>query len=866
MIRDDDLDELDFDPAANDDDDGDEMVSSELDSDHPESLTGVEESPEFYVNLAGIIDESEVDAISVRLYELTDQDKIAHAKRVARYAEASARTGLDGAPKAGADFEGASHVASPMIVEAAIDFASSAIRELMPVGGAEGGPVKQKTLAKPTQKRVDRAKRKSTHMNWQLTTEMPSFRDSMEEMLTQLAMSGRQYMKLYYDPAKRRLTEMFVNFDEVWLPAASTSFASAKRHTHAQPVDRITFGDRVAAGIYRDLDLTDDPSAPEVNEAQAAGDKVAGKERDSTNLDGTRLVREVFAYIAVPGDELTGGEIAPYIVSIDDESRQVLAIYRNWDEDDPTRDQIGALVEFPFIWWRGAPIGLPDIIGGLSVAQAGALNALLDSAHLNNLQAAVRLKGKNGDNSKNIEIAPGQIAEINAPVGVDDIRKTIMPLPLNQPSAVLFSLLGFLSEAGRGVVNVALEKLAEAKADMPVGTTLALIEQGAKVYAAIHSRLHRSFERLLKVQHQLNRMYLDEEALKREAGEVLAFRADYEGAMDVVPVSDPNIFSETQRFAQVQAVAARATGNPLYDQRKVETLILKQLKIPEAEDLLIAEPEAKRLNPVNENVAAAQGAPLIAYPDQDHIAHLRTHIEFLLSPLFGMNPILQPLVLPVMIPHLKDHMVYAYAAAVEASSTALVGRPIVDLMDDDDEVSKQMDDFLSEGSTIFLDSATEIFEAVMPAPEPPPVPGEPPPANAFLAMLTQMNQLLQQFQPPPPQDPAAIAAQDVQRKGAADAQNAQIEQVKLQVEGQKVEAKKQEVAAKQAAVETDRLQEDRLQQRALGVQVQTNAVDNEVKERINTADNLTALTIAEGEIAVDGASALSTGGGIDPGP
>lgn len=855
--------------APEKDADGEEMVEVELD----ESVegTGVDAEPDFWANLAedGVLDEREVMDLVSELCDLTDEDKTAHKKRADDYADALKRSGLDGEPTGGAEFEGAAKVVHPMIIEAAVDFESMAIRELMPIGGQEGGPVKHHVIGKATQSKLDRAHRKSQHMNWQLTEQMPSFRDTMEVLLTQLPMAGNQYLKLYYNKGRRRPEELFVPRDEIWLPSSVSSFTDTHRFTHAQTITKLELEKRIASGMYREVNLGETVVEPEKTSAQEASDKIAGKTSSGTNEDNSRLVREIYVFLSIESDPETKGALAPYIVSIDDETETLLSIYRDWMPDDPRNEQLVHIIEFPFIPWRGGPIGLAQLIGGLSIAATGALRALLDSAHLNNLQAAVKLKG-GSTGGQNVDVVPGQIVEIEGAVGIDDIRKTVMPLPFNPPSPTLFQLLGFLTEAGGGVVNVALEKLADAKSDMPVGTTMALIEQGAKVYAAIHSRLHRAMARTLKALHQINRLYLDEEALEHEAGEILAKRADYEGAMDVVPVSDPNIFSETQRFAQIQAVAARATGNPLYDARKVEELILDRLKIPNGKDLLVPKPEPKRLNPVNENIAAAMGQPVIAFPDQDHIAHLRTHLDFLMNEMFGQNPLVQPILLPVLLPHLKDHIVYAYAAAVEASATSYAGRKVSELMDDDDEVSNEMDRLLADASAIYLDDARALLDETMPPPALPPRPDDPEALKAaqpspLLAFLGQMQQMLQQMQPPPPQDPAAVAAQDVQRKSAADQAKTQVDQAKIQNDAKKLQLGEQELALKQQAEATDRMQEERLQQRALDVDLAINTADNQTATAINTADNMTALTIAEAEIEQGNKSDLSTGGGIDPG-
>ena len=261
-------------------------------------------------------------------------------------------------------------------------------------------------------------------------------------------------------------------------------------------------------------------------------------------------------------------EPAPYIITIDKLSRKVLSVYRNWDELDESKEELQWFVEFPFVPWRGAyPIGLPHMIGGISAAATGALRALLDSAHISNSQTMLKLKGGTRG-GQTLEIQPTQVLEIEGGLNVDDVRKLAMPLPYNPPSAVLLQLLGVLVDAGKGVVRTTLEDLADSNSNTPVGTTLARIEQGMTVFSAIHGRLHDAMGRMLRILHRLNGMYLDDENIEAELGEELATRADFDGPMDVVPVSDPNIFSEAQRYAQVQAVAQRAAALPqLYNLR-----------------------------------------------------------------------------------------------------------------------------------------------------------------------------------------------------------------------------------------------------------------------------------------------------------
>jgi hypothetical protein len=311
------------------------------------------------------------------------------------------------------------------------------------------------------------------------------------------------------------------------------------------------------------------------------------------------------------------------------------------------------------------------MIGGLSGAATGALRALLDSAHIQNIPTLLKLKGGPGGQTLNLQ--PTEVAEIEGGALIDDIRKLAMPMPFNPPSAVLFQLLGFLVDAGKGVVQTSFEKLSDANPNMPVGTTMAMIEQGMVVFSSIHSRLHNSMARVFKILHRINSAYLTDEVLEGYEAGLEVRPEDFDGPLDVIPVSDPAIFSETQRFAQVQALMQRAAMMPgMYDQRKVEEMFLRAMKIPE-NDVLQPDLGKDDIDPVSENVAAAMGRPVFVLPKQDHIAHLKTHVAFLKSPLFGMNPAITKTYLYPIAQHLRDHLLNYYL--VEAHEAVARAHP-----------------------------------------------------------------------------------------------------------------------------------------------------------------------------------------------
>jgi chaperonin GroES len=620
-----DLGDEDADDDVIDTEDGGAIVR--LDDDEAEAR-----SEDFYANLALDMSDSELSEVAQTFLDLIGKDKEARKKRDEQYEEGLRRTGLGDDAPGGAQFQGATKVVHPMLTEACVDFAARAIKELFP----SSGPVKDFIVGDVSGEKVEKAKRKTAFMNWQLTVQATEFRAELEQLLTQVPLGGAQYMKVTWNEARNRPEFLFVAIDDMYLPFAATNFYTAQRKTHVQYLTTIDYQRRVKSGMYRDVDLGPVTMEPDFSVAEKANNKIEGRNETSYNEDGLRTIYEIYTVADIEGDELL-----PYIISVDKTSGKVLSIYRNWDELDRAQEELLWFVEFPFVPWRGAyPIGLPHMVGGIAAASTGALRALLDSAHISNSQTMLKLKG-GSRGGQSLEIQPTQVMEIEGGLAADDIRKLIMPLPYNPPSAVLFQLLGFLVDAGKGVIRTSMENIADGNPNAPVGTTLAKIEQGMVVFSAIHARLHNSMQRLLSILHRLNGMYLEDAEVEAEIGEELATREDFDGPLDVVPVSDPNIFSESQRFAQVQAVAQRAAAMPqLYNQRKVEERILETLKIPNSKELLTQPMEPKEQNAVNENVAATMGRPIVAFPEQDHIAHLKTHLAYMMSPALGMSQLM----------------------------------------------------------------------------------------------------------------------------------------------------------------------------------------------------------------------------------
>lgn len=780
-----------------------------------------------FANIVEEVNASELKVAADDLLEKVERDKEAREKRDKLYEEGLRRTGLGDDAPGGAQFNGANKVVHPMLVEACVDFSARFMKEVFP----PSGPVKSKVYGTNDRAKLDKATRKATFMNWQTTEQMSEFRSELEQLSTQLPLGGGQYMKMMWDAQRRRPISEFIAIDDIYLPFAATNFYSAERKTHVQYITKMQYQRRVKSGMYIDIDLGS-PGDPEFSKASKANDKIEGRQESSYNEDGLRTIFEI--YTSLEFDE----GMRPYIVSIDKATSKVLALYRNWELEDESRNELEWIVEFPFVPWRGAyPIGLTHMIGGLSGAATGALRALLDSAHIQNIPTLLKLKG--GPNGQTINLQPTEVVEIEGGALVDDVRKIAMAVPFNPPSPTLFQLLGFLVDAGKGVVQTSFEKLSDANPNQPVGTTMALIEQGMVVFSSIHSRLHNSMARCFKILHRINSAYLTVEDIEAQASGIEIDPSDFDGPLDVVPVSDPSIFSETQRFAQVQAILQRAMAAPnLYDPRKVEEMFLRNMKVP-SDEVLQPVPGSDDVDPVSENVAAAMGQPVYVLPQQDHFAHIMAHMSFLKSPVFGGNPAIMKTYIYPMSVHLRDHLLnYYLKEAHEAVDKAQTEKLIPEEATAQVQVIMRVQKFIEDQMGGFAQELGQIDEAAQQFRPQPPMP----PDNSM--QIAQMN--------------ASIQQQALQQRAQSDEQRFALEQQKAQQQSQ---AKQLELASKDGQRQAD-LQREQIRQNA---EDQRTAAELSIRERMNTADNQTAMDLAELELATGEKFSVSTGTGINPG-
>lgn len=757
-----------------------------------------EEDDDFYENLALKWDEDFLEKISRDLCEAVERDREARKPRDKQQEDGLKRTGMGDEAPGGADFQGASKATHPVITTCTIDFAARAIKEIFP----PEGPVKTSIIGQVTKGRLERADRIRRHMNFQLTKEISEYRAELERLLTQLPMGGSQYLKWYWDGRLNRARADFVPIDNVFLPFNASSLYTADRVTHWQVITDMEYQRRVKTGLYRDVEIPNATDQTETSASERANNKIEGKtDQAMQGDDDTKEIYEIYTYLEGddPKADYSYGP-CPYIVNVDVLERKVLSVYRNWEPEDDTYKAVEWIVEFGFIPWRGAYcVGLPHLIGGLSAAATGALRALLDSAHINNAPTALKIKSGRVS-GQSITPSIGQINEIEGGPGIDDVRKIAMPMPFNPPSPVLFQLLGSLDELARGVVRTVLEDQSGSGTEVPVGTQLSRVENGMVVFSAIHSRLHAAQRKCLEILFRLNRQHLDDQTVYDEFGEVLVKREDYEGSLDVMPVSDPHIFSESQRFAQNQGLVQMAAANPeLYNHMAVHRRVLETMRIPNVDEILVTPPQPTPQNPVSENVQMMMGKHAFAFPDQDHLAHIEVLLKCLEDPNYGASALIAPAFIPAALEHLKQHLAFWYAAEMLKIADEASGLDFSEIPYAIEGLGRELDQTMAQASALFHAQSQEALQGI--------------PEVVQKAMM-----LIQQLQPQGMQDPNMLVAQAAMKDAETRAQKIQMESGIKQADQQ---------------IATQKLQVDAgLKEKQIAADIAKNTQDNQVDLQI----------------------------------
>ena len=534
-------------------------------------------------------------------------------------------------------FLGASGVTHPLLSEAVTQFQAQSYKEMLP----SGGPVKTQVLGTPTQETEAQAQRVEDFMNYQITEIMEEYDPDTDQMLFYLPLTGSTFKKIYFDETKQRAVSKFVPAEDMVVPYSASDLRTAERVTH---VVRMTYNDirkLQIAGVYKDVELSETNDGEDEGAIQERADELLGLRPNYS--DDTYTLLECHMDLDLEGFEdkdmegNSSGIMLPYIVTLDQSSGKVLSISRNFREQDPLKRKRQYFAHFKFLPGFGFyGLGLLHTIGGLSRAATSILRQLIDAGTLSNLPAGFKSRGvriRNDDEPLN----PGEFRDIDVPGG--DLKNSIIPLPYKEPSATLANLLGVVVDSGRRFAQVADAKVADMNSQAPVGTTVALIEQGSKIISSIHKRLHyaqkQEFRMLAEIfaENPVPYPYF--------VGNVPpeTMQADFDGRVDILPVSDPNIFSMAQRLSLAQTQLQLAQAAPeIHNVNEAYRRMYDALDIKNIEAILPPKPQPKPVDPATENGNAMKNMPLQVFPEQDHEAHVKAHISMLSSQTSQANP------------------------------------------------------------------------------------------------------------------------------------------------------------------------------------------------------------------------------------
>lgn len=554
-------------------------------------------------------------------------------------------------------FEGAATVVHPGLAEAGVESQARAVEQLMPAKG----PAKTLVMGVETDETDEAATRVSDHMNYQLMVEDPVYAQETNKLHLYKTWFGCAYRKAYHDPLTGRNVLRLVKGEDLILPYDSTSLQTAGRATHRYPLTKNDFKRYVRAKEFRDVDIPE-PGEPEPTTSEEENAKIDGKDAIRADNDTVYTIYETDVSLTIKGFEDPDGIDLPYTVCVEKESETVLSIYRNYKESDPLQIPRVRYAQYDYVPGLGSRgYGLLHLIGSLSEAATGTLRALLDAAAFATAQGGFKAKDA-GVEGGEIGITPGVWKDID--LTSDELNKAFFTPPFKEPSAALFQVLQFLTELIRRFAGTVDVNMGEGNNTGPVGTTVALIEQGQTLYSAVHKRGHTAVGVELRMLFELNAEHIPAEGYSYKVpGDSLAvYKADYnENIVSVVPISDPNIFSQTQRIAQNQATYQLMKENETsFKKYKVLKRTLEGLKVPDPDDLLIDPEDIPMMDAVTENAAIMTGRPVTVHPEDQDLAHMAVHMSFAQHPQFGGLPQAQQVIMPAFLAHMAQHLASYY--------------------------------------------------------------------------------------------------------------------------------------------------------------------------------------------------------------
>ena len=621
-----------------------------------------EEDEDFSDNLAEYISESELASIAGDLIQDYEDDVSSRKDWMQTYVDGLELLGMR-IEERSEPWEGACGVYHPLLAEALVKFQSETIMETFPAAG----PVKTRIIGKETPAIKEAAERVKEDMNYQLTEVMVEFRPEHERMLWGLGLAGNAFKKVYFDPALDRQVSLFVPAEDVVVPYGSSNLETSERVTHVMRKTKNDLKKLIAAGFYRDIELSDP-----VNTMDEIEKKIAEKMGFRANTDDRYKLLEMQVNLDLPGyeDKDEDGETGialPYIITIDKNTQDVLAIRRNWRQSDDMKQKRSHFVHYGYIPGFGFYcFGLIHLIGAFAKSGTSIIRQLVDAGTLSNLPGGLKTKGMRvkGDDTP---ISPGEFRDVDVASGT--IRDNILPLPYKEPSQVLFQLMNQIIEDGRRFASAADLNVSDMSANAPVGTTLAILERTLKVMSAVQARIYYSMKQEFKLLKMIIRDYTPEEySYQPIEGSRKAKQADYD-LCDVIPVSDPNASTMSQKVVQYQAVMQMAGANPqIYDQVELNRQMLEVLGIKNIGKLIPNSEDQKPKDPVSENMAILNGKPVKAFIYQDHEAHIQVHMSLSQDPkvakLLGQDPQAQVKAAAGMA-HINEHIAFQYRKEIE---------------------------------------------------------------------------------------------------------------------------------------------------------------------------------------------------------
>jgi hypothetical protein len=666
----------------------------EIEIEDPESVTiGMdgepileieEEEDKFDENLADLIDPRELAQICGDLIGDVDADISSRKEWMQTYVDGLELLGMKIEIRA-EPWEGACGVYHPLLSEALVKFQAETVMETLPAAG----PVKTQIIGKETPEKMASADRVQQDMNYQITDVMVEYRPEHERMIWGLGLSGNAFKKVYFDPNLNRQVSIFVPAEDLIVPYGASNLETADRVTHVMRKTENELRRLQVAGFYRDVELGDP-----VNAFDEVEKKIAEKMGFQATTDDRYKLLEIQVNLDLPGyeDEDEDGPTGialPYIVTVEKGTQTVLSIRRNWRPEDETKQKRSHFVHYGYVPGFGFYcFGLIHLVGAFAKSGTSIIRQLVDAGTLSNLPGGFKTRGLRvkGDDTP---ISPGEFRDVDVPSGA--LRDNILPLPYKEPSQVLYSLLGTIVEEGRRFASASDLKIADMSANTPVGTTLAILERTLKVMTAVQARVHYSMKQELKLLKNIIRDYTpDSYDYQPQVGTRFAKQSDYDN-VDVIPVSDPNAATMSQKVVQYQAVLQLAQQAPqLYDMAQLHRQMLEVLGIKNAKKLIKLEDDQVPTDPISENMNIINMRPVKAFLYQDHQAHITVHMNAMKDPkmaqLIGQNPQAQAIQASALA-HINQHLAFEYRKQMEE----LMQMPLPNPEDEDEHIPRDME-------------------------------------------------------------------------------------------------------------------------------------------------------------------------------